>query len=125
MSQSHPTGHRGSRQRRKIDLFNRITGQRRRFELIDTGGIAVDDSEYIPSQILKQARVALGRGCIQDSRAFCQQFFQWYNEDQLHSGIGVLTAAVAHFREASTVLAHSLWINKPATAGQKTKEDSQ
>jgi GTP-binding protein len=66
----------------KSTLFNRITGQRRaivgdepgitrdrlhgvtdyhgrRFELIDTGGIVVDDSEYIPSQILKQARFAL------------------------------------------------------------------
>jgi GTP-binding protein len=66
----------------KSTLFNRITGQRRaivgdepgitrdrlhgltdyrgrRFELIDTGGIVVDDAEYIPSQILKQARFAL------------------------------------------------------------------
>jgi GTP-binding protein len=66
----------------KSTLFNRITGGRRaivgdepgitrdrisemanfdgkRFELIDTGGIVVDDAEYIPSQILKQARVAL------------------------------------------------------------------
>ena len=31
----------------------------RRFELIDTGGIVVSDAEYIPSQILKQASVAL------------------------------------------------------------------
>jgi len=68
----------------KSTLFNRITGQRRAivgdepgitrdrlhgltdyqgrpFELIDTGGIVVDDSEYIPSQILKQARYALER----------------------------------------------------------------
>src|SRR5205823_6275988 len=29
------------------------------FELIDTGGIIPDDEEMIPSQILKQARVAL------------------------------------------------------------------
>jgi GTP-binding protein len=66
----------------KSTLFNRITGQRRaivgdepgitrdrihgvanhdgrRFELIDTGGIVVSDAEYIPSQILKQAQVAL------------------------------------------------------------------
>jgi len=65
----------------KSTLFNRITGQRRaivgdepgitrdrihgwarydgrRFEVIDTGGIVVSDSEYIPSQILKQAQVA-------------------------------------------------------------------
>ena len=68
----------------KSTLFNRITGQRRaivgdepgitrdrlhgvaeyqgrRFELIDTGGIVVDDAEYIPTQILKQARYALER----------------------------------------------------------------
>jgi GTP-binding protein len=68
----------------KSTLFNRITGQRRaivgdepgitrdrihgsaehdgrRFELIDTGGIVVQDQEYIPAQILLQAEVALQR----------------------------------------------------------------
>jgi GTP-binding protein len=68
----------------KSTLFNRITGQRRAivgdepgitrdrihgsaehdgrsFELIDTGGIVVQDQEYIPAQILQQARVALDR----------------------------------------------------------------
>ena len=66
----------------KSTLFNRITGQRRaivgdepgitrdriyglaehhgrRFEVIDTGGILVNAQEYIPSQILRQAEVAL------------------------------------------------------------------
>src|ERR1700689_5816495 len=66
----------------KSTLFNRITGQRRsivgdepgmtrdrthgfathegrKFELIDTGGVVVSDADYIPSQILAQARVAL------------------------------------------------------------------
>src|SRR3954469_16541960 len=66
----------------KSTLFNRITGQRRaivgdepgitrdrihgsaehdgrRFELIDTGGIVIDDQEYIPTQILHQAEMAL------------------------------------------------------------------
>ena len=66
----------------KSTLFNRITGQRRsivgdepgitrdriqgfaehagkRFEVIDTGGILVNDQEYIPAQILRQAEVAL------------------------------------------------------------------
>ncbi len=66
----------------KSTLFNAILGQRRsivgdepgitrdriigeaehrgrKFELIDTGGIIPDDDEMIPSQILKQARVAL------------------------------------------------------------------
>ena len=68
----------------KSTLFNRITGKRsaivgdepgitrdrihgtatydnRHFELIDTGGIVIEESDYIPSQILKQARVALER----------------------------------------------------------------
>src|SRR5438132_1533195 len=66
----------------KSTLFNRITGKRRaivgdepgitrdrihgfaqhdgrRFELIDTGGIVIHDHEYIPSQVLHQAQVAL------------------------------------------------------------------
>jgi len=66
----------------KSTLFNRITGKRRaivgdepgitrdrvsgnaehkgrRFETIDTGGIVLQDSDYLPSQILKQARLAL------------------------------------------------------------------
>jgi GTPase len=66
----------------KSTLFNRITGQRRaivgdepgitrdrihgvaerdgrRFEVIDTGGIVVNDREYLPDQVLRQARVAL------------------------------------------------------------------
>jgi GTP-binding protein len=68
----------------KSTLFNRITGKRRaivgdepgitrdrihgtaeydgrRFELVDTGGIVPDDEEYIPGQILRQARMALER----------------------------------------------------------------
>ena len=68
----------------KSTLFNAITGQRRsivgdepgitrdriygaaehrnrRFELIDTGGIVPNDAELIPSEILRQARVALER----------------------------------------------------------------
>jgi len=45
-------------------------------------------------------------GSIQDSRAFCQQFFQWYNQEHRPSGIGLLTPAMVHFGEAETVLAH-------------------
>jgi GTP-binding protein len=68
----------------KSTLFNAITGQRRsivgdepgitrdriygqathrnrRFELIDTGGIIPNDDQLIPSEILRQARVALNQ----------------------------------------------------------------
>lgn len=92
-------------------------------------------------------------GCIQDSRAFCQQFFQWYNHEHRHSGIGLLSPAMVHFGEAQAVLsrrqvvldaaylAHpdrfvrcppkplplptAVWINKPVLPGQKTEEGSQ
>jgi putative transposase len=91
-------------------------------------------------------------GCIQDSRAFCQQFFQWYNEEHRHSGIALLTPAVVHFGETQAVLANrqvvldaayrahperfvrhppkplpvpsEVWINKPVPTHQKTKEES-
>ena len=43
-------------------------------------------------------------GCIQDSRAFCQQFFTWYNDQHCHSGIALLTPSMVHFGQAPTVL---------------------
>ena len=67
-----------------------------------------DDNPYSESQFrtLKYRPEFPDRfGCIQDSRAFCQQFFQWYNEEHRHSGIGLLTPAMVHFGEAQTVLA--------------------
>ena len=42
-------------------------------------------------------------GCIQDSRAFCQAFFPWYNDDHRHSGIGMMTPATVHYGLASAV----------------------
>lgn len=45
-------------------------------------------------------------GCIQDARAFCQDFFRWYNEEHRHSGIGLLTPATVHYGLASRVIEH-------------------
>jgi putative transposase len=42
-------------------------------------------------------------GCIQDSRAFCQGFFGWYNGEHRHSGLGLLTPAMVHYRQAERV----------------------
>lgn len=81
-------------------------------------------------------------GCIQDSRAFCQGFFRWYNEEHRHSGLGLLAPAVVHYGQAESVvrqrqavldvayqlhperfvrsapkppaLPNEVWINKPA-----------
>ncbi len=114
-----------------------------------------DDNPYSESQFrtMKYRPEFPDRfGCIQDSRSFCQQFFQWYNEEHRHSGIALLTPAVVHFGETQAVLAQrqavldtayrehperfvrqspkplplpsEVWINKPVPIGQKTKEES-
>jgi putative transposase len=67
-----------------------------------------DDNPYSESQFrtLKYRPNFPDRfGCIQDSRAFCQQFFQWYNQEHRHSGIGLLTPAMVHFGQSESVLA--------------------
>ncbi len=87
-------------------------------------------------------------GCIQDSRAFCQPFFAWYNDDHRHSGIGMMTPAMVHYGRAPLIrekrqtvldaayLAHpdrfvrrppiplqlpkEVWINKPQSSDANT-----
>ena len=87
-------------------------------------------------------------GCLQDSHAFCQRFFPWYNDDHRHSGIGMLTPAMVHFGQAPAIrekrrtildaayLAHpdrfvrrppiplplpkEVWINKPQNSDTNT-----
>ena len=114
-----------------------------------------DDNPYSESQFrtLKYRPEFPDRfGSIQDSRAFCQQFFAWYNQDHRHSALGLLTPAMVHFGQAQSVLgqrqavldaayqAHpdrfvrrppkplplpsEVWINRPATTGPKTQEKS-
>ena len=87
-------------------------------------------------------------GSIQDSRAFSQLFFTWYNHDHRHSGIALFTPATVHYGQAPMVfqkrqfvldaayLAHperfvrsspkplslpkEVWINKPITSQIKS-----
>jgi putative transposase len=35
-------------------------------------------------------------GSIEDARAFCRSFFDWYNEEHRHGGIGLLTPEMVH-----------------------------
>jgi putative transposase len=114
-----------------------------------------DDNPYSESQFrtMKYRPEFPDRfGCIQDSRAFCQDFFQWYNHEHRHSGIGLLAPAMVHFGETPAVLAQrqavldaayhahperfvrrppkplplpsEVWINKPVPPGQTTNEES-
>jgi len=80
-------------------------------------------------------------GSLADARAFCQDFFTWYNNGHHHSGIGLMTPEVVHYGLAKEVfkarekvllaayekhperfvrnvpvplaLAHAAWINPP------------
>jgi putative transposase len=37
---------------------------------------------------------------IEEARAFCQDFFRWYNAEHRHSGIGLLPPEVVHYGQA-------------------------
>ena len=43
-------------------------------------------------------------GSIEDARTHCQQFFQWYNHEHYHSGIGFMTPASVHYDQANELL---------------------
>jgi putative transposase len=111
-----------------------------------------DDNPYSESQFrtLKYRPEFPDRfGCIQDSRAFCQGFFRWYNEEHRHSGLALLTPAMVHYGQTARILeqrqtvldmayrAHperfvrqapkplsvptEVWINKPSNLENKTQ----
>ncbi|MBW3579285.1 MAG: integrase core domain-containing protein, partial [Actinobacteria bacterium] len=42
-------------------------------------------------------------GSIQDARAFCATFFEYYNHEHRHSGIGLHTAASVHYGTATQI----------------------
>jgi len=43
-------------------------------------------------------------GGYEDALSFCRSFFQWYNDEHYHSGIGLLTPAMLHYGRAIDVL---------------------
>jgi putative transposase len=66
-----------------------------------------DDNPYSESQFktLKYRPEFPDRfGSIQDARAFCQQFFGWYNREHHHSGIALLTPEMLHYGRAEEVI---------------------
>ncbi len=110
-----------------------------------------DDNPYSESQFrtMKYRPEFPGRfGCIQDSRAFSQGFFRWYNEEHRHSGLALLTPAMVHYNRTGHILQQrqqvlnaayrlhperfvrqaprptavptEVWINKPSNSNEKT-----
>ena len=43
-------------------------------------------------------------GCIQDAKAFCRNFFHWYNNVHYHSGLNWLTPAMVHYGRTGHVV---------------------
>ena len=46
-------------------------------------------------------------GCIEDARAFCGPFFDWYNQEHHHAGLALLTPADVHFGRVAERLVQS------------------
>ena len=42
-------------------------------------------------------------GSIQDAKAFCRAFFDWYNRDHHHHGIGLMTPNQVHYGQADQI----------------------
>lgn len=42
-------------------------------------------------------------GCVQDARAFCRHFFDWYNAVHRHSGIAMMTPEQVHYGRGAIV----------------------
>jgi putative transposase len=43
-------------------------------------------------------------GCFQDSRLFCYNFFNWYNSEHYHSGIGFFTPEDVHYDRTEKII---------------------
>jgi len=76
-----------------------------------------NDNPYSESQFktLKYCPEFPGRfGSIQDSRAFCQRFFPWYNQEHYHSGIALMTPENVHYGMAHNVYEKRVQVLKTA-----------
>ena len=68
-----------------------------------------NDNPYSEAQFktLKYAPVFPDRfGSLADARAFCEQFFTYYNHEHRHTGLGLHTPASVHHGTAAEVRAH-------------------
>lgn len=55
-------------------------------------------------------------GALEDARSFCQGFFEWYNHQHRHSGIGLMTPAVVHGGEWEVINARRAEVLQAAYA---------
>jgi putative transposase len=115
-----------------------------------------NDNPYSESQFktMKYASTFPGTfGCLQDARQYLGRFFQWYNCEHRHSGIGMMTPWAIHHGHADDLrrqrqrildqayaahperfvngppeppaLPEMAWINKPETSSEKENSLNQ
>ena len=51
-----------------------------------------NDNPFSESHFNFQPQFPQRFGCIQDAKAFCRSFFDWYNQQHHHAGIGLMTS---------------------------------
>ena len=42
-------------------------------------------------------------GCIEDAKDFCRRFFDWYNREHHHAGLGLMTPNQVHYGQAEAI----------------------
>ena len=60
-------------------------------------------------------------GSIEEAKGFCREFFEWYNTQHRHGGIGLLTPEQVHFGHASEVIEHRQQILDAAYAARPNR----
>lgn len=53
-------------------------------------------------------------GCIEDSRNFCHPFFNWYNKEHYHTGIGLMIPEHVHYGQAQEIYDNRVKVLKAA-----------
>jgi putative transposase len=53
---------------------------------------------------------------IEHARAFCRDFFAWYNHEHRHSGIGLMTPTAVHYGRATAIHADRARVLRAAYA---------
>ena len=66
-----------------------------------------NDNPYSEAQFktLKYSRAfPQSFGSLEDAKAFCREFFRWYNEEHRHSGLNMFTPAQVHYGEVEELV---------------------
>lgn len=76
-----------------------------------------NDNPYSEAQFktLKYCPQFPGRfGSTEDARSFCRNFFNWYNREHRHSGLGLVTPEQFHYGLAPQIVEHRQQVLKQA-----------